>query len=98
MATNNYHISDVVTNYNDNGHSNGYNTSSARYELKSEEVQDIMSKMPHWIIRRGISVLFAVMILLFAGAYFIHYPDVIITNISITSSDPPVKLVAPTNG
>lgn len=67
-------------------------------EQNSEEVQDIMSKMPHWLIRRGITLLFAVMILLFAGAYFIRYPDVIVTQVTINSGNPPVKLVAPASG
>lgn len=69
-----------------------------QYQHHHEEVQDIMSKMPHWIVRRGITLLFAVVILLFAGAYFIHYPDVITTQVNITSANPPVKIVAQTGG
>ncbi|HEY8920673.1 MAG TPA: HlyD family efflux transporter periplasmic adaptor subunit [Chitinophaga sp.] len=69
-----------------------------QYQHHHEEVQDIMSKMPHWIVRRGITLLFAVVMLLFAGAYFIHYPDVISTQVNITSANPPVKIVAQTSG
>ncbi|WP_217606382.1 HlyD family secretion protein [Chitinophaga sp. GbtcB8] len=69
-----------------------------QYQHHHEEVQDIMSKMPHWIVRRGITLLFAVVILLFAGAYFIHYPDVITTQVNITSANPPVKIVAQPGG
>ncbi|SEN24810.1 Multidrug resistance efflux pump [Chitinophaga rupis] len=69
-----------------------------QYQHHHEEVQDIMSKMPHWIVRRGITLLFAVVMLLFAGAYFIHYPDVITTQVNITSANPPVKIVAQTSG
>jgi len=69
-----------------------------QYQHHHEEVQDIMSKMPHWIVRRGITLLLAVIILLFAGAYFIHYPDVITTQVNITSANPPVKIVAQTGG
>lgn len=69
-----------------------------QYQHHHEEVQDIMSKMPHWIVRRGIILLFAVVILLFAGAYFIHYPDVISTQVNITSANPPVKIIAQTGG
>jgi multidrug efflux pump subunit AcrA (membrane-fusion protein) len=69
-----------------------------QYQHHHEEVQDIMSKMPHWIVRRGIALLFAVIMLLFAGACFIHYPDVITTQVNITSANPPVKIVAQSSG
>ena len=80
MPKNDYHIVDVIE-YNGNGPRNQHPVASALYEVTSEEVQDIMSKMPHWIIRQGTTVLFAVIILLFAGAYFIHYPDVIVAKV-----------------
>src|SRR3982750_200213 len=98
MPKNDYHIADVIIEYNGNGHNHYPPDSSTPYEVNSEEVQDIMSKMPHWIIRYGTTILFVVIILLFAGSYFIHYPDVIVTNVNITSSNPPVKVVAQANG
>lgn len=67
-------------------------------QMKSEEVQDIMSKMPHWMVRRGTTVLFFVITMLFAGAWFIHYPDIIATEVSIISSNPPVKIFAQASG
>jgi len=98
MPQKDYHIANADAEYNGNGHNNRHPVSSAIYGVTSEEVQDIMSKMPHWIIRQGTAILFAALILLFAGAYFIHYPDVIVTNINITSSNPAVKIVAQNNG
>src|SRR3954454_15339396 len=98
MPKNDYHIADVIVEYNGNGHNNHPSASSTQYEVNSEEVQDILSKMPHWIIRYGTTILFAMIILLFAGAFFIHYPDVIVTNVNITSSNPPFKVVAQANG
>lgn len=99
MSKNGYHIADVVE-YNGNGYSNCHTASSTPtlYEVPGEEVQEIMSKMPHWIIRHGTTVLFAMVILLFAGAYFIHYPDVITAKFNIISSNAPVKIIAQTNG
>jgi len=98
MPQKDYHIANADAEYNGNGHNNRHPVSSAIYGVTNEEVQDIMSKMPHWIIRQGTAILFAALILLFAGAYFIHYPDVIVTNINITSSNPAVKIVAQNNG
>jgi multidrug resistance efflux pump len=71
---------------------------TTKYELRSEEVQEIMSKMPHWIVRRGATVLFILVLLLLAGAYFIHYPDIVLAKVSITSANPPVKLVTQSSG
>lgn len=54
--------------------------------------------MPHWLVRRGTTLLFVIVALLFAGAYFIRFPDVIVTQVNITSSNPPVKIVAQAGG
>jgi multidrug efflux pump subunit AcrA (membrane-fusion protein) len=69
-----------------------------QYQHHHEDVQDIMSKMPHWLVRRGTTLLFVIVALLFAGAYFIRFPDVIVTQVNITSSNPPVKIVAQAGG
>src|SRR3954452_5485891 len=98
MPQDNYQNTDTITQVRVNGQSIQPLASPSPYELRSEEVQDIMSKMPHWIIRRGTTVLCAVILLLCVGAYYIHYPDVIVTNVTITSSNPPLKMVAQTSG
>ena len=98
MPQNDDHITSIIAEHPVNGHRVPYTAAPSPYEIRSEEVQDIMSKMPHWIISRGTTVLFAGMILLLAGAYFIHYPDVIVTSVRITSSNPPIKIVAQSSG
>ncbi|MEJ7677399.1 MAG: hypothetical protein WKG06_05900 [Segetibacter sp.] len=42
---NKYHIVSANAKYSGDGHINGQPVSSALYEVRSEEVQDIMSKM-----------------------------------------------------
>ncbi|HEV2481170.1 MAG TPA: HlyD family efflux transporter periplasmic adaptor subunit [Puia sp.] len=64
----------------------------------SEEVTDIMSKMPPWLVQRGIGILLGLLLLLLAGSIFIHYPDVISTDVSIYSGDIPVRCVAKSSG
>ena len=71
---------------------------SILYETRSEEVQEIMGRMPSWIIRWGIMVVGIIVIGLFIGSNFIKYPDRVNANISITSDNPPVKIVAPNSG
>ncbi|WP_299678362.1 HlyD family efflux transporter periplasmic adaptor subunit [uncultured Dokdonia sp.] len=67
-------------------------------ELRSEQVQDILSYVPHWMIRYG-NVLFLVLIILFlALSFFIKYPDVISSEAIITTIQPPQKIYANTKG
>lgn len=67
-------------------------------ELRSEEVQDILTKIPHWIIRWGSLVVLVILLLLFLVSWMVKYPDIITTEITITTQIPPEKLVAKTSG
>jgi HlyD family secretion protein len=67
-------------------------------ELRSEELQEIMGKIPSWILRRGITVLFLIVVILLAGSYFFKYPDVIEAPIVLTGSTPPADIVAFSSG
>ncbi len=67
-------------------------------ELRSEEVQEIMNEIPSWIIRWGITVLFIVVVFLFIGSYFFKYPDILRAEITITTAEPPVNIVAHSTG
>ncbi|CAM2826173.1 HlyD family secretion protein [Flavobacterium frigoris] len=68
------------------------------FELRSEEVQDILTRVPHWMIRWGTVVVFGIIIMLFFVSWFVKYPDVITTQVIITTNIPPEKLVAKTSG
>jgi multidrug resistance efflux pump len=67
-------------------------------ELRSEEVQDILTKIPHWIIRWGSLVVLIILLLLFLASWMVKYPDIITTEINITTQIPPEKLVSKTSG
>lgn len=67
-------------------------------ELRSEEVQDILTRVPHWMIRWGNVVVFSIILLLFAGAWIIEYPDIIKADVVITTITPPEKLLARSSG
>lgn len=69
-----------------------------KIELRSEEVQDILTKIPHWIIRWGSLVVLIILLLLFLVSWMVKYPDIITTEITITTQIPPEKLVAKTFG
>lgn len=67
-------------------------------ELRSEEVQEVMGQVPAWIIRWGITVLFAVVLSLLLGSYFFQYPEVVTTEMVLTSRQPVGKVVARSAG
>ena len=66
--------------------------------LRSEEVQDILTFVPGWTIRWGITALFLVLFLAFITSYFIKYPDVVSSRVIITTENPPARIVANTAG
>ncbi len=66
--------------------------------LRSEEVQEILTKIPHWMIRWG-SVLFLLLIvMLLLISWFVKYPDVIPSQAIITTQIPPQKEYAKITG
>jgi len=62
-------------------------------ELRSEEVQEIMSRPPNWMIRWGITLVFVLILLFVFLSWFIKYPDIITGKVMLTTAAPPVKLV-----
>ncbi|PJR04193.1 HlyD family secretion protein [Avrilella dinanensis] len=69
-----------------------------RIELRSEEVQDILTRVPHWMIRWGNVLILFIIVLIFLFSWLIRYPDIITTEITITTQIPPEKLVANSSG
>lgn len=67
-------------------------------ELRSEEVQEILTRVPHWMIRWGNIVILMLVVLMLGVSWMIKYPDMIATQIVITTQVPPEKLVAKTSG
>ncbi|MDR3327164.1 MAG: HlyD family secretion protein [Prevotellaceae bacterium] len=72
--------------------------SGVEIELRSEEIRDILTHPPHILVRSGISVICAVIVLLFVGSFFFKYPDIVTGNVVITTENPPVWLVAKATG
>lgn len=71
---------------------------SNKIEIRSEEVQEIMGTPPKWIVRWGIVIIFLVLMVLLAGSFFYKYPDLIIARVTIISENPPISVVARSDG
>ena len=67
-------------------------------EIHTEEVNDILSRPPVWILRWGITLFFAIIAVLFIGSIFFAYPDIITAPITVSSINLPVHLRAKTGG
>ena len=67
-------------------------------ELRSEEVQEVMGAIPPWILRWGITVLFLVVFALVIGSFFFKYPDVIVSEMTLTGRYPVAQIVARSSG
>jgi len=69
-----------------------------KIELRSEEFQEVLGSVPHWILRWGIIVLAAFTLILLIGSAIFKYPDVIPAQVTLTGTKPPAAIVARSSG
>ncbi|WP_458306418.1 hypothetical protein [Croceiramulus getboli] len=67
-------------------------------ELRSEEVQEILTKVPHWMIRWGNVVFLSLILVILFLSWLIKYPDIITSEAIITTQIPPQKKYAQKTG
>lgn len=58
---------------------------------RSEEVQEIMGRMPPWILRSGITLIALLVLGAFVAAWFFRYPEVIQARVVLMSSSYTVR-------
>lgn len=73
-------------------------TRDPNIELRQEEIQEILGVVPPWVIRWGTLTLAIVFIGLLVGTIWFKYPDRITSQLTLTSSNPPVVMNARQNG
>ena len=67
-------------------------------ELRSEEFNEVLSTVPAWIIRWGITVTACVVLMLLVGSAVFKYPDIISSTVTLTGTTPVSAIVAKTSG
>ncbi|MEP0265011.1 HlyD family efflux transporter periplasmic adaptor subunit [Dokdonia sp.] len=67
-------------------------------ELRSEEVQEILTQAPNWMIQWGSALFLGLIIMLLVISWFIRYPDIIPSEAIITTQIPPQKEFAKSTG
>ena len=67
-------------------------------DVHSEEVQEIIGRVPSWIVRMGTVVIACLSLLLIVGAWLIRYPEVVSAHVVMSATQPPVRMHAQTGG
>ena len=66
--------------------------------LCSEEVQEIMSKPPHWMLRWGITTVAIIVGAMLLGSFFIRYEEKVPVTVVMENDIPVVNVTVPTDG
>ncbi|MEO6523033.1 MAG: HlyD family efflux transporter periplasmic adaptor subunit [Mucilaginibacter sp.] len=64
----------------------------------TDDMQDIITTVPSWLLRWGITLFFIVLVLIFSLSAFIRYPDIVKTSIKIESPNSPKPVVSRISG
>jgi len=67
-------------------------------DIRSEDIEDILGKAPSHIVRKGITVMFVVIVVAITMCWFFNYPDKIGSEITVTTENVPANIVARTSG
>ena len=59
--------------------------------LRSEEVIEILTEVPNWMIRWGNLLFLSIILTLLLISWFVKYPDIITSEAIITTQIPPQK-------
>ena len=73
-------------------------TEEKHIEIHSEEVEDILGRVPNWLMRNGFLLLGLFLIVIIAAGWFIKYPDIKKATIMVTSVNPPADIKARSDG
>jgi multidrug resistance efflux pump len=65
-------------------------------QIYSNEVREIISHKPVWIVRNGIGLFFIIFLSLFIFCFFIHYPDIVKAPVRIVGENLPKQIVSRT--
>jgi multidrug resistance efflux pump len=69
-----------------------------KQEIRSPELQEVMSGIPGSFLRWGLFVFFGIILILILGSYFIKNPEIVTVPVVITTQNPPVMLVVKSGG
>jgi HlyD family secretion protein len=80
---------------NENGSINGL---PETLQLRSDEVQEFISRKPNFFIRWGTLLFFCILVLMGTVCWFIQYPDLVVSKARLTSMNAPKEVITRTEG
>ncbi|TWJ01532.1 HlyD family secretion protein [Mucilaginibacter frigoritolerans] len=72
-----------------------YDNETARH---TEDMQDIITAVPSWVLRYGITMFFGVLVLIIGLSAFIRYPDIVKAQLKVDSPNSPKPVVSKISG
>jgi len=70
----------------------------SKHEIRSPELQEVMSEIPGRFLRWGLFLFFAIIVAILEVTWFINYPDVVTAPVTITTYNSPAPMVAKSGG
>lgn len=67
-------------------------------EIRSDEVQEILNRLPSWTVRWGMTLIFCLILVLLTFSWVVKYPDIITAPMNLSTENPPVRLVSKVSG
>ncbi|WP_400262940.1 HlyD family secretion protein [Sphingobacterium sp. SG20118] len=67
-------------------------------DIHSEDLQEIISKPPSWLLKRGITFIVLTVFMIFGLSFFIRYPEIVTVSMKFNTSNAPKVLTGKVNG
>ncbi len=64
----------------------------------SEQLREVLTKIPNWFFRWGTVLTLLTVVVIFFFSWFIKYPDVVISEITITTQTQPIDIICKSDG
>jgi HlyD family secretion protein len=69
-----------------------------KHEIRSPELQEVMSGIPGSFLRWGLFLFFAIILAILGVTWFINYPNIVTAPVTITTYNSPASLIAKSGG
>jgi len=64
----------------------------------SEQLREVLTKIPNWFFRWGTVLILLTIVIISFFSWFIKYPDVVISEITITTQNQPINIICKSDG